>query len=405
MRVLIADKLPDTTRTRLASTGFEVHVDASLSGDALEEALGNFDPEVLVVRSTKVHGTHASAAPSLGLVIRAGAGYNTIDVAACSERAIYVANCPGKNAVAVAELTMGLMLALDRSIADNVVDMRAGRWNKGAYGKGHGLRGRTLGIIGLGSIGRAVAERAHAFGMNVVVWSRSLSDEAAEALGVKRVATPEEVAVRADVLTVHLALTPETRGLIGDAVFDAMKHGATFLNTSRAEVVNEASLRRALDEKGLRAGLDVLEGEPSAKTGEFSHPLGEHPQVYVTHHIGASTAEAQEAVGDEVCRIASAFRDEGLVHNVVNAIERSAATHRLVVRHLDKVGVLATVLDRLSKAGINVQEMENVVFPGGGAIARIQTAAEPSHEVLTSLEADDSVIHASVVPIQHDGQH
>ncbi len=400
MRVLIADKLPDTTRTQLAAAGFEVHVDAGLKGEGLAEALGSFEPDVLVVRSTKVQAEHTTAGARLSLVIRAGAGTNTIDVKACSRRGIFVANCPGKNAVAVAELTLGLVLALDRFVADCVVDARAGRWNKAAYGKGRGLRGRTLGIIGLGAIGRAVAERAQAFGMDVVAWSRSLTEARAEELAITRLATPEAVAEQADVVSVHLALTEQTRELIGESVFDAMKHGALFVNTSRSEVVNEAALARALDAKGIRAGLDVLEGEPAVKEGPFEHPLASHPSVYVTHHVGASTLEAQEAVGTEVCRITEAFRDDGVVYNVVNKIERTAATHRLVVRHLDQVGVLARVLDCLSRAGLNIQEMENLVFPGGAAIARIQVAGEPGREVLQELEQADAVFQVSSVAIE-----
>ena len=399
MRVLIADKLPDTTRTRLAGAGFEVRAEPSLKDDTLVEALQSFDPHILVVRSTKVREDHASAGSSLSLVIRAGAGTNTIAVDRCSARAIFVANCPGKNAVAVAELTLGLLLALDRFIPDNVSDLRQGQWNKKAYSAGRGLRGRTLGIIGVGSIGEEVAMRAHAFGMRVIGWSRSLTPERAEELGIEFHPTPESVAANADAVSVHLAYKPETRELIGDSVFDAMRHGALFLNTSRAEVVNEASLLRALEEKGIRAGLDVVSDEPSGKAGPFEHPLGAHPAVYVTHHIGASTDEAQEAVGDEVCRIAEAFRDEGRVLNVVNRIEETAATHRLDVRHHDRVGVLARVLDCLSRAGLNVQEMENQVFPGGAAIARIQTSGEPPGELRRELEAFDAVLHVSVVEL------
>lgn len=399
MRVLIADKLPDATRTRLASQGFEVRAEPGLHGGELASALGSFDPEILVVRSTKVSAEHAVAAPSLSLVIRAGAGFNTIDVESCSQRGIFVANCPGKNAVAVAELAMGLVLALDRQIPDNVADMRAGTWNKGVYSKARGVKGRTLGVIGLGSIGRELVARAHAFGMNVVAWSRSLTDEAAEALRVQRMDSIQAVAEAADVVSVHLALTPETRALIGDSVFDAMKHGAAFVNTSRAEVVNEASLLRALDEKGLRAGLDVVSGEPSAKSGPFEHALGQHPGVYVTHHIGASTEQAQEAVGDEVCRIAESFRDRGQAPNVVNAIDRSTATHRLVIRHADRVGVLAKVLGPVSAAGLNVQEMENLVFPGGAAIARIQVSGEPGPGLRSALEQLPEVLHVTVTEI------
>ena len=387
MRVLFADKLPDRARVRLASKGFEVRSEPKLDGDALVERLREWDPEVLVVRGTKVTAERAQAGRKLSLVVRAGAGVNTIDVPACSGRGIFVTNCPGKNAVAVAELTMGLILALDRRIPDGVTDLRAGRWAKGKYSAASGLKGRTLGVIGLGDIGRAVARRARAFGMPVVGWSRSLTEESAAEADVRRAGSPEDVARAADVVSVHLALTRETHGLVGESVFAAMKHGALFVNTSRAEVVDEVALLRALDEKGIRAGLDVFAGEPTGNEGPFESPVARHPSVYGTHHIGASTDEAQEAVGDEVCRIVLAFRDEGKVLNGVNSLVRSAATHRVTVRHLDQVGVLASVLGVLREEAINVQEMENVIFPGGAAIARIQVSSAPDDGAIGRLSA------------------
>lgn len=399
MRVLFADKLPDRARVRLASQGFEVRSEPKLDGDALVERLREWDPEVLVVRGTKVTAAHASAGRKLSLVVRAGAGVNTIDVPACSGRGIFVTNCPGKNAVAVAELAMGLLLALDRRIPDAVNDLRAGIWAKGRYGAASGVKGRTLGILGFGDIGRATARRAQGFGMKVVAWSRSLTDAAAAEAGVERVATPEEVARRADVLSVHLALTKETHGLVGESVFAVMKHGALFLNTSRAEVVDEGALLRALDEKGLRAGLDVFANEPPGNEGTIDHPLARHPSVYGTHHIGASTDEAQEAVGDEACRIVETFRDQGKVLNGVNSLIRSAATHRVTVRHLDQVGVLASVLGVLREAQINVQEMENVIFPGGAAIARIQVSSSPDPLAVERLNQLPHVLDVSVVAV------
>ena len=190
MRVLCADKLPERCQERLGAAGFEVRTESGLEGAALQERIGAWAPEVLVVRGTKVTADHVNASARLSLVVRAGAGVNTIDVAACSARGIFVANCPGKNAVAVAELAFGLLLSLDRHIPDSVADLRAGKWNKGLYSKARGLRGRTLGIIGMGEIGKAVADRARGFGMPVVAWSRSLTAEAAAELGVELAAAP-----------------------------------------------------------------------------------------------------------------------------------------------------------------------------------------------------------------------
>jgi len=355
---------------------------------------------VLVVRSKKVDAA-ALAAGRLGLVVRAGAGVNTIDVKAASARGIYVANCPGKNSAAVAELAIGLMLALDRHIPDGVTDLRAGTWNKGRYSKANGLYDRMLGIVGMGSIGREVAVRARGLGMHVVAWSRSLDDAGAQALGVARMASAHAVAEASDVVSVHLALKPETRGLLGKAFFDAMKPGTLFINTSRAEVVDEAALLEAVRAKRVRAGLDVFAGEPEGGTGTVDNPLFKEAGVYGSHHVGASTEQAQEAIATETVRIVREYARKGRVPNCVNVAQRTPATHLLVVRHLDRVGVLAHVFDRLKDAGLNVQETENVIFDGAqAAVARIHVDQEPSAATLDSIRSgSDAILELSVVPL------
>ena len=175
MRVLVADQFETSGLEGLRGAGLEVIFEPALSGDALGVALRQTRAEVLIVRSPKVTVDMLDGG-ELALIVRAGAGTNTIDVAGASARGIYVANCPGKNAIAVAELTMGLILSLDRRIPDNVAELRAGRWEKKTFSKAAGLHGRTLGLIGLGSIGAEVARRAMAFGMDVVAWSRRYAD-------------------------------------------------------------------------------------------------------------------------------------------------------------------------------------------------------------------------------------
>jgi D-3-phosphoglycerate dehydrogenase len=396
MRILVADKLAPLVPGRLQDLGAEVLVEPDLSGATLTDRLASLDPAVLVVRSTKVTAADVEAARSLSLIIRAGAGVNTIDMKAASGRGVYVANCPGKNACAVAELTIGHLINLDRRIADNVAALRARQWNKKAFGAARGLRGRTLAVLGTGSIGREVIRRAQALGMKVRAWSRSLTPEQAEELRIERAATPERAVEGADAVTVHLALTPETRGRIGEGIFAAMKPGAYFINTSRGELVDHAALARALEDKGIRAGLDVFAVEPSGSTGEFADAIVDHPNVYGTHHIGASTLEAEEAVGEEVVAIVDAYASGRPIPNCVNLASESEATHVLVVRHADRVGVLATVLDRLRDGGHNVQGMENIVFSGGeAACARIEIAGAPSAETLATINADPAIFSAS----------
>lgn len=401
MRVLIADKFEQSGRDGLDASGCEFSYQPDVKDEALVEAIRSYGPDVLVVRSTKVTEQMLDAG-ALKLIVRAGAGYNTIDVSAASRRGVYVSNCPGKNSVAVAELALALILALDRRIADNVSELRAGRWNKKEFSKARGLLGRTLGLIGTGQIGQEVITRARAFGMRVVAWSRSLDDERAAVLGVERLDDPLDVARESDIVSVHVALKPETRGMIGADFFGAMKEGAYFVNTARGEVVDQGALRRAMSERGLRAGLDVFAAEPAAAVAEFTDDIAREPNLYGTHHIGASTEQAQEAIAAETVRIIRTFKETGRVPNVVNLARQSPATHTLVVRHRDRPGVLASVLDRIRAESINVQEMENIIFEGSeAAVARINLESAPPSGALEELKAsNEDIIELSLLDIR-----
>jgi D-3-phosphoglycerate dehydrogenase len=395
VKVLIADKLPDEAIESLDGLDCSVVYDQGLKDDELVEAMKEEQPQIIIVRSTKINREMIEATESLGLIIRAGAGYNTIDVQAASERSVYVANCPGKNAVAVAELAMGLLLSIDRRIPDNVAELREGKWNKKEYSKAEGILGKTLGIIGTGKIGQEVISRARAFGMPVIAWSRSLTPERAEEMGVAFCKSPLDVASQADVVTVHLAMTPETKDFIDEKFFSAMKEGAIFLNTSRAEVVDETALVKAVDSKGIRAGLDVFTGEPGSKTGEFTNVLKDKPGVYGTHHIGASTNQAQLAVADEAVNIVREYLNSGQVRNCVNLLEKTPAKYVVSVRHRNRVGVLANVLRVIRDTGINVESMENIIFQGAeGACANIQIDSGLSKEAQEELVASSPDIYA-----------
>ena len=394
MNILIADKLSENAVNALRNLGAKIRVEPSLGADDLPDAVGNAD--ILVVRSTKVTAAAIDAGSNLSLIIRAGAGVNTIDLAHASERGIHVANCPGKNADAVAELTMGLIVAADRRIADQTADLRTGKWNKKGYGKAPGLKGRTLGILGYGSIGRNVTRRAMAFGMPVVAWSRSLTSERAKEDGVGFCASPAELAAAADVVSVHLAAAAETAGLVNGAFLDAMKDGAILVNTSRGEIVDRDALMDAIDRKGIRAALDVYDSEPAAGESEFPD-IALAAKIVGTHHVGASTDQAAEAIADETVRIVKVFMETGKPANLVNAQEKSAAPFNLVVRHFNRVGVLAGVLDALREAGMNVEEMENAIFSGGkAAVCTLKLDEEPSADVVAGINRDPNIIQAAL---------
>ena len=388
MKVLIADQFEQSGIDAIVAAGCEVVYEPSLVDQQLADALTARRPDVLIVRSTKVTEPML-ADTSLSLIVRAGAGVNTIDVNAASRRGIYVSNCPGKNSIAVAELTFALMLALDRRIAENVSDLRTGKWNKKEYSHARGLFGRTLGILGYGNIGQEVARRALAFGMRVVVWSRRFdrgSGIGDQGSSVTVVHSPEAVADQADILTVHLALASDTRNLVNRSLLDRLKPGSYFVNTSRAEVVDHGALADAVRSRGIRVALDVFANEPAASTGEFIDPLLTLPGVIGTHHIGASTEQAQEAIAAEAARIVRVYKETGKVPNVVNLATTTPATHMLVVRHRDRPGVLAHVFDHLRAGNLNVQETENVVFEGAeAAIARINLDREPPAALLATI--------------------
>lgn len=401
MNVFVADKISETGLRSLEEAGHKVTFSPEASDEGLLAALRSERPEALIVRSTRVTADMMEANPHLELIVRAGAGYDTIDVEAASGRGIFVSNCPGKNSAAVAELTIGLLLALDRRIPGNVLEAREGRWNKVAYAKAAGLRGRTLGVIGLGSIGSMVASLGRGLGMTVIAWSRSLTEARAAELGIIRKQDPLQVARDADAVTLHVAATAETHALADRRFFEQMKDGALFINTTRSSVVDEEALRWALDEKGIKAALDVMDGEPAAKTGAFDHPLAEHPGIYFTHHIGASTRQAQEAIAEEAVRIVVRYDETGDPPNCVNIEQHSPATHLLTVRHFDRIGVLAAVLDEVRKAEWNVQEMENLIFAGAiAACARIRFDGEPRDDVVRGIEDHPDVLAVSLIALQ-----
>ena len=401
MRILFADKLPEQTVHDLEDHGHECVVEPGLGADELAARITGFD--VLVVRSTKVPREVFEAADRLALVIRAGAGTNTIDTDAAAERAVFVSNVPGRNAAAVAELTMGLLLAVDRRIADNVADLRDGRWDKATYGKAEGLLGSTMGILGLGSIGFLVAERAAAFGIRLQSVAREGRPAAAvtraEELGITMCDSVEELAASSDIVSLHVPAGQSTKHLVDEAFLGRMKKGAILLNTSRGDVVDEAALLKALDEGRVRAGLDVFDGEPGSGQAEWDSPLARHPAVVATHHIGASTSQAQRAIAQGVTEIVDAFM-AGEARDCVNLDPDRLGSSVLMVRHLDRVGVLAQVLDELSTAHLNVQHMVNRVFRGGeAAVAFIDVEGHPAEDLLDALRANPHVLGVSAVTL------
>ncbi|MGI9648598.1 MAG: NAD(P)-dependent oxidoreductase [Acidimicrobiia bacterium] len=395
MRLLVADKFPDSGLAYLREQGHDVtYLPDTSAGDLGNAVDGN---EILVVRSTEVDAAAIERAPDLALIVRAGAGTNTIDREAAAARAIHVSNVPGRNAIAVAELTMGLILAIDRRIPDNVSDLRASEWNKSAYSKGLGLMGRSLGIIGLGAIGMAVASRAASFGLRLHALAKSRSQATEEAMAELEFTIHDDIetlAAATDIITLHVPATSDTSGLVDTRFLAARKPGTVLINTSRADVVDEAALLAVIDDKDLWVGVDVFADEPGSGTDQIHSQLAGHHRVYGTHHIGASTAQAQAAVAAGVLEVIDAFAG-GEIVNCVNLQPHVPDTTRITVRHVDQVGVLASMLMLIRDAGINVEHMSNLVFQGAeAASATLDLKGKVTDDLLERLMEIPEIIHA-----------
>jgi D-3-phosphoglycerate dehydrogenase len=292
--VLVSDPLtPRAIELLRAAPGVTVGVRTGLAESDLLPLVTGIDGWI-VRGATKVTRRLIEAAPKLRWIGRAGAGLDNIDVAAAKERGIEVMNVPGANAVAVAELVFGLLLALLRHLPEADASVRRGEWDKSRF-MGRELRGKTLGIVGLGKIGSAVARRALAFEMKCVGHDPLVSDAEVRAMGVEPLALDDLIA-RAEILTLHVPIASETKGLIDAARIARMPRGAILVNAARGGLVDESGLLAALESGALAgAALDVFAEEPPRGS-----PLLDHPRVVRTPHIGAATVEAQEAVGEEI---------------------------------------------------------------------------------------------------------
>ena len=394
LKVLVADKFPDKYIQQMKDLDLEVLYNPKLGEKDLPEAAK--DADIIVVRSTIVNEETINTSNKLNLIIHAGSGVNNINIAAANKKGIYVTNCPGMNAVAVAELAIGLMISLDRFIPDNVADFNKGVWNKDKYSKGKGLKGKTLGLIGVGNIGKEVDKRAIAFEMNV--YGKDITR--IEGVQIKDFSEMDQLLPLCDIVTIHLPATPQTKGLFNKQMLSYMKNGAYLVNTSRHDVVVEDDLLEAIKEKNIRYACDVFKGEPEGKSGEVSSKLMNNPNIYVTHHIGASTEQAQDAVAEETINIIKKFVHSGVIDHWVNRAKITDAHYQLVVKHYDKPGVLASVLDVIRGGQINIEEIENIIFEGGIAACctmKLQSAA--TAEMLKQISENENVISVSHVEI------
>lgn len=399
-KVLVCDALAKSGLDALRGLGCIVMNDPELGEATLARAVKDTGPDVLITGNTPISAEVIEASPRLAMIVVAGTSTDHVDIAAASRRGIFVANCPGRNATAVAELAWALILACDRRIPEQTAALRAGQWKQREFAHAVGLHGRTLGIVGLGQVGQEVAQIGRAFGMDVIAWSRNLTEEKALEHGCGFCASLINLAKLSDVVSISAGGGEDSDNLINEKFLAALKSGAILVNTSRGGVIDQAALSNAVRTRGLRAGLDVWANEPEGADDAFTDPIAQEPGVIGTHHIGALTEQAQRAVADEVVRVVRAWAERGHVPHCVNRAVATPATTLLAVRHINRPGVLAHVFETLGQAGINVEEMENIVYAGGEAgLARIQMDRTPTEAQLTAIRTNPNILSATLSTI------
>lgn len=371
----------------------EVIYDKNLSDEKLTDAMVTHCPDILIVRSTKVTASTIDANPHLSLIIRAGAGYDTINVTHASNKGVMVANCPGKNSTAVAELTMGLILNIDRRLGENYKLLKECKWRKGMFADCLGLKGRTLGLIGFGNIAQRVAQRALAFEMKIVAYDvfQKLTE------GVEFVSSVDDVLAQADIVSLHVPNLKETENMVNAEFLRKMKHSAVLINTARGELVIEDDLLEHLNSNDqFWYGTDVFRGEPSAKECDWEHPLGVHPRVYGSHHIGASTKQAEDEIGEETVRICQVFSKSGQIDDVnwVNK-DRTPPKQTLTVKAQKGAKTYSDIFTTLEENDWTITSSETTACEGGKAVI-IKINGEGSVDIKERLTTFDTVISVSV---------
>ncbi|MSQ91220.1 MAG: hydroxyacid dehydrogenase [Phycisphaerales bacterium] len=396
-RVLVVDHFGQQGMDGLRSAGCDAIFNPLLSSATMERAVCDLEPDILVARSTKISSAVLHASERLGLIICTGANTAHVDVDAASARGIFVAHCPGRSACAVAELAWTLILGCDRQLPDQVIALRGGIWKGAPTAESAGMAGRTLGIVGLGQVGQEIAKRGAAFGMHIVAWSRNITEERCDALGIDFCANLVNLAKLSDVVSVSVTASEESVGLLGEKFFHALRPGATVINTSLGGVVDVRALLNAVRAKGIRAGIDLHAYADSEADQAALGELLKEPGVYGTMQSGAMTAQARDAVDQEVVRVIRHWLQNGIVTGCVNRTLDSGAVTLIHVRHLNRPGVLATIFEVIGKAGINVEEMENVICAGGdAAIARIHLNAPPTEGALATIRQAAHVLGVTV---------
>lgn len=392
MRILITCELPPVVLDGLVSLASNVTYRPDATAAEVRETIS--DVGILIVDSARVASETLARAKALQMIVHAGPGPGQIALDEASAQGVFVTHCPDRHAAAVAELIFGLILALDRRIVENTTALREGRWSPSIFADGRGLAGRTLGLLGFGTVGRLVARRAWAFEMDLAAWAPSLVPVAATETPIEFCNYPRELARRSDIVVVLPTPPDEDRTCLVDAEFlEAMQHGAYLVHVGHPGSVDEGALLEALDERDLRVAMDTFAAEPATDPTRFRSPLCEHPNFIGTQRMAALTDQAREAVAAEVLHIVRSFVVSSEVVNSLNLCDRSPATWQLLLRVRDQVGVMASILEAIRADGINAQEISSRVFYGARAAwCTIALDERPSTEALDTIRSLPEVL-------------
>lgn len=394
MKILVACELPEHAVDELRGLGTQlVYLPQASSADLLEAIT---DTAVAVVRQTPVTPDVFERAQALQMVVYAGSGSGQIAVDVASRDGIFVTHCPGTDAVACAELALGLVLALDRNIVPNADRLREGTWQRADYLGGRGLQGGTLGIIGDPPFCQELAPRAAALGMDLLGWLPEAESEDLRREGIELCNWPRELARRSDFVVIH-GTTAHGRSMgLGQHLVDrnfleSMKPGASLVHIGDIANLNEEEVIQVMQERGLRVAVDVC---PGGEGGRVRSNLLQQPGVVGTIHTGGATEQARDAIADEVVKTVAAFLVSGDIRHPLNLAERSPATWLLVLRIRDQVGVMAAILQAIRADGINAEEITSRVFAGAQAAwCTISLDERPSTDALDAIRALDDVLH------------
>lgn len=392
MKILVACEVPDATLDELRPLGSDLIYAPKLAPEELDAKLA--DVGVLVVENLRVAPASISKAESLQLIVRAGPGAGNVAIEEASAQGVVVAHCPDKDAAAVAELAFGMMFALDRQIYENTEALKQGRWARGEFMGARGLAGRTLGLIGYDGAAMEIARRARCFEMQVVAWSPHMPHEDQLDRDVELCDWPREVARKASIIVVLGSPETEQMSLVDSEFLETLAPGSILIHLAQPGAIDEGAVAQAVQTRGLRVGLDVHSAAPSGDSGKFKSRLLPLVGVIGTHHIGAETQQARDAIAAEIVRTVRTFLINGDVANGLNIAERSPATWQLVCRVRDQVGVMASILDAIRADGINAQEISSRVFLGAkAALCTIALDERPSAQALDAIRAIPDVLH------------